>query len=97
MLSPSRPIAIAHQEKQAGVPFQMCGDFTRISRSFSTIRSLPPGTHFLATTHKGNPASYFYPLAFAIGPARVAGRFRSKGPGPSTKIARLNVQRILLE
>lgn len=26
------------------------------------LRSLPPGTYFLATTHEGNPASYFYPL-----------------------------------
>jgi hypothetical protein len=25
-------------------------------------RRLPPGTYFLATTHKGNSASYFYPL-----------------------------------
>jgi len=23
---------------------------------------LPPGTYFLATTHEGDPASYFYPL-----------------------------------
>jgi hypothetical protein len=27
------------------------------------LRSLPPGTYFLATTHEGDPASYFYPLA----------------------------------
>jgi hypothetical protein len=26
------------------------------------LRSLPPGTYFLATAHQGNPASYFYPL-----------------------------------
>jgi hypothetical protein len=26
------------------------------------LRSLPPGTYFLATTHDGDPASYFYPL-----------------------------------
>jgi hypothetical protein len=26
------------------------------------LRSLPPGTYFLATTHVGDPASYFYPL-----------------------------------
>ena len=26
------------------------------------LRSLPPGTYFLATTHEGDPASYFYPL-----------------------------------
>lgn len=26
------------------------------------LRSLPPGTYFLATTHQGDPASYFYPL-----------------------------------
>jgi hypothetical protein len=26
------------------------------------LRSLPPGTYFLATTHEGYPASYFYPL-----------------------------------
>jgi hypothetical protein len=27
------------------------------------LRSLPSGTYFLATTHEGDPASYFYPLA----------------------------------
>ena len=27
------------------------------------LRVLPPGTYFLATTHEGNPASYFYPLS----------------------------------
>jgi hypothetical protein len=26
------------------------------------LRSLPSGTYFLATTHDGDPASYFYPL-----------------------------------
>jgi hypothetical protein len=26
------------------------------------LRSIPPGTYFLATTHQGDPASYFYPL-----------------------------------
>jgi hypothetical protein len=26
------------------------------------LRSLPSGTYFLATTHEGDPASYFYPL-----------------------------------
>jgi hypothetical protein len=26
------------------------------------LRSLQPGTYFLATTHEGDPASYFYPL-----------------------------------
>jgi len=26
------------------------------------LRSIPPGTFFLATTHEGDPASYFYPL-----------------------------------
>jgi hypothetical protein len=26
------------------------------------LRVLPPGTYFLATTHEGDPASYFYPL-----------------------------------
>jgi hypothetical protein len=26
------------------------------------LRSLSPGTYFLATTHEGDPASYFYPL-----------------------------------
>lgn len=26
------------------------------------LRSLTPGTYFLATTHEGDPASYFYPL-----------------------------------
>ena len=26
------------------------------------LRSLHPGTYFLATTHEGDPASYFYPL-----------------------------------
>ena len=26
------------------------------------LRSLPPGTYFLATTHEGDLASYFYPL-----------------------------------
>jgi hypothetical protein len=26
------------------------------------LRLLPPGTYFLATTHEGDPASYFYPL-----------------------------------
>lgn len=26
------------------------------------LRGLPPGTYFLATTHEGDPASYFYPL-----------------------------------
>ena len=26
------------------------------------LRSLPPGTYFLATTHEGDPASYFYPV-----------------------------------
>jgi len=26
------------------------------------LRVLPPGTYFLATTHVGDPASYFYPL-----------------------------------
>jgi hypothetical protein len=26
------------------------------------LRSLQPGTYFLATTHQGDPASYFYPL-----------------------------------
>ena len=26
------------------------------------LRILPPGTYFLATTHEGDPASYFYPL-----------------------------------
>jgi hypothetical protein len=26
------------------------------------LRSLPPGTYFLAMTHEGDPASYFYPL-----------------------------------
>jgi len=26
------------------------------------LRSLPPGTYFLATTHEGDPASYFYPF-----------------------------------
>ncbi|MGO8777025.1 MAG: hypothetical protein ACLQHT_22345 [Terracidiphilus sp.] len=27
------------------------------------LRSLPPGTYFLATTHEGDPASYSYPLS----------------------------------
>jgi hypothetical protein len=27
------------------------------------LRNLPPGTYFLATTHAGDPASYFYPLS----------------------------------
>ncbi len=27
------------------------------------LRVLPPGTYFLATTHEGDPASYFYPLS----------------------------------
>lgn len=27
------------------------------------LRGLPPGTYFFATTHQGDPASYFYPLA----------------------------------
>ena len=27
------------------------------------LRSLPPGTYFLATTHEGDPSSYFYPLS----------------------------------
>ena len=27
------------------------------------LRSLPPGTYFLSTTHEGDPASYFYPLS----------------------------------
>ena len=27
------------------------------------MRRLPPGTYFLATTHEGDPASYFYPLS----------------------------------
>ena len=27
------------------------------------LRSLPSGTYFLATTHEGDPASYFYPMA----------------------------------
>jgi hypothetical protein len=27
------------------------------------LRNLPPGTYFLATTHEGDPASYFYPLS----------------------------------
>lgn len=27
------------------------------------LRSLPPGTYFLGTTHEGDPASYFYPLS----------------------------------
>lgn len=27
------------------------------------LRSLPPGAYFLATTHEGDPASYFFPLA----------------------------------
>jgi hypothetical protein len=27
------------------------------------LRSLPPGTYFLATTHEGDRASYFYPLS----------------------------------
>jgi hypothetical protein len=26
------------------------------------LRGLPPGTYFFATTHEGDPASYFYPL-----------------------------------
>ena len=26
------------------------------------LRNLSPGTYFLATTHEGDPASYFYPL-----------------------------------
>ncbi|MGA9668711.1 MAG: hypothetical protein WBQ94_05855 [Terracidiphilus sp.] len=26
------------------------------------LRNLPPGTYFLATTHEGDQASYFYPL-----------------------------------
>ena len=26
------------------------------------LRSLPPETYFLATTHEGDPATYFYPL-----------------------------------
>jgi hypothetical protein len=26
------------------------------------LRSLPPGTYFLATTHEGDPTSFFYPL-----------------------------------
>ena len=26
------------------------------------LRNLPPGTYFLATTHEGDPSSYFYPL-----------------------------------
>jgi hypothetical protein len=27
------------------------------------LHSLPPGTYFLAATHEGVPASYFYPLS----------------------------------
>jgi hypothetical protein len=27
------------------------------------LRVLAPGTYFLATTHEGDPASYFYPLS----------------------------------
>jgi hypothetical protein len=27
------------------------------------LRSLSPGTYFLATTHQGDPASYYYPLS----------------------------------
>jgi hypothetical protein len=27
------------------------------------LRNVPPGTYFLATTHEGDPASYFYPLS----------------------------------
>ena len=34
-MSPSPPIAAAHQKKQPGVLLQMCRDFTRISRSLS--------------------------------------------------------------
>ena len=26
------------------------------------LRSLSPGTYFLATKHEGDPSSYFYPL-----------------------------------
>ena len=26
------------------------------------LRRLPQGTYFLATTHEGDPASYYYPL-----------------------------------
>ncbi len=26
------------------------------------LRNLPPGTHFLATTHERDQASYYYPL-----------------------------------
>jgi hypothetical protein len=30
------------------------------------LRSLPPGTYFLATTHERNPASHFYPLSIQM-------------------------------
>jgi hypothetical protein len=37
------------------------GYHTELTASLD-MRSLPPGTYFLATTHEGDPASYFYPL-----------------------------------
>jgi hypothetical protein len=53
----------ASSEKAAGRAVARVQGFHADLTIALDLRSLPPGTYFLATTHEGDPASYYYPLA----------------------------------
>jgi hypothetical protein len=67
--SPGGNYAISVTTDRGGVPDKAAGRAVAHVQGFHAdltvtldLRSLPPGTYFLATTHEGDPASYFYPL-----------------------------------
>jgi hypothetical protein len=49
-------------EKASGRAFAKVQGFHADLTVVLDLRNLSPGTYFLATTHEGDPASYFYPL-----------------------------------
>ncbi len=67
--SPRGNYVIAVTTDRGGVPDKAAGRSVANVQGFHAdltvtldLRLLPPGTYFLATTHEGDPASYFYPL-----------------------------------
>jgi len=67
--SPGGNYVIAVTTDRGGVPDKAAGRSVANVQGFHAdltvtldLRLLLPGTYFLATTHEGDPASYFYPL-----------------------------------
>lgn len=67
--SPGGTYVVAVTTDRNGGPPKASGQATASAHGFHAdltvtldLRSLPLGTYFLATTHEGDPSSYFYPM-----------------------------------